>query len=91
MQLRHRTKQRRTVARGGSPWTAFPPASAPFAILFYYGFTVIACAIYFRRELFASARDFLLAGVVPLAGGLIMAAVFVRTLERPVEHAPAHL
>jgi amino acid transporter len=52
-----------------------------FLILFYYGFTGIACVIYFRRELWASARNLILAGIVPLAGGLIMAAVFVKAFH----------
>jgi amino acid transporter len=50
-----------------------------FAILFYYGFTGIACAIYFRRELFKSWHRALLVGLVPLAGGLGMAYVFVKS------------
>ena len=38
-----------------------------FAICFYYGFTGLACIIYFRRELFKSVRNFLLAGVAAAA------------------------
>ncbi|HYB26914.1 MAG TPA: APC family permease [Solirubrobacteraceae bacterium] len=49
-----------------------------FAVCFYYGFTGIACAFYFRRELFKSARNFFLAGVVPLLGGLMMGYVGVK-------------
>ncbi|HZS23636.1 MAG TPA: APC family permease [Gaiellaceae bacterium] len=49
-----------------------------FAIAFYYGFTGLACAWYFRRQLFRSVRAFLLAGLLPLAGGVLMAAVFVK-------------
>jgi amino acid transporter len=49
-----------------------------FAICFYYGFTGLACAWYFRKELFKSVRGFFLAGVLPLLGGLLMAAVFVK-------------
>lgn len=43
-----------------------------FPICFYYGFTGIACAVYYRRELFKSLRKFLLLGLAPLAGGLIL-------------------
>ncbi len=43
-----------------------------FAVCFYYGFTGIACAVYFRKDLFKSVRNFLLAGLIPLAGGLIL-------------------
>jgi amino acid transporter len=46
-----------------------------FAICFYYGFTGIACAVYFRRELFKSVRTFLLVGLVPLAGGLMLLTI----------------
>jgi amino acid transporter len=43
-----------------------------FPICFYYGFTGIACAVYYRKELFKSVRNFLLLGVGPLAGGLML-------------------
>ena len=43
-----------------------------FAVCFYYGFTGIACAVYFRKELFKSLRNFLFAGLVPLVGGVLM-------------------
>ena len=49
-----------------------------FAVCFYYGFTGLACAVYFRRDLFKSARNFLLAGVVPVAGGIMMGYVGVK-------------
>jgi amino acid transporter len=49
-----------------------------FPICFYYGYTGIACAIYYRRELTRSARNFLLLGVGPLAGGLILWGVGVK-------------
>ncbi len=37
-------------------------------IAFYYGLTGVACAIYWRKELFASAKNFLFIGVAPLVG-----------------------
>ncbi len=43
-----------------------------FAVCFYYGFTGLACAVYFRRDLFKSLRNFLLAGLLPFAGGLML-------------------
>jgi amino acid transporter len=49
-----------------------------FAILFYYGFTGLACAIYFRRELFKSWRRALLVGLVPFLGFAAMAYIFVK-------------
>jgi amino acid transporter len=46
-----------------------------FPIVFYYGWTGIACAIYYRRELTESLRKFLLLGLGPVLGGLILWAV----------------
>jgi amino acid transporter len=57
-----------------------------FAILFYYGFTGLACVIYFRRELFKSVRRAIFVGLVPLAGFGGMAYVFVKsfvTVSKP--------
>ena len=50
-----------------------------FAILFYYGFTGLACAIYYRHELFKGAHRFILVGLVPLAGFGGMTYVFVKS------------
>ena len=47
-----------------------------FAICFYYGFTGLACIIYFRHEITRSVRNFLLAGVVPFLGFVILALIF---------------
>jgi amino acid transporter len=49
-----------------------------FAVCFYYGFTGVACAVYFRKQLFKSARNFFLAGLVPLVGGLMMGYIAVK-------------
>ncbi len=49
-----------------------------FAVCFYYGFTGLACVIYFRRELFRSVRNFLLVGVVPLLGFLMLGYIFIK-------------
>ena len=49
-----------------------------FPIVFYYGFTGIACAWFFRRELKTSFRHFMLLGLVPVVGGLSMWAVGVK-------------
>ncbi len=43
-------------------------------IAFYYGLTGFACAWYYRRTLTSSVRDFLMRGVLPVLGGLIMYA-----------------
>ena len=52
-----------------------------FAIAFYYGLTGLASVVYFRREILRSPRHFLLAGVVPLAGFALMAALFVKAFH----------
>jgi amino acid transporter len=49
-----------------------------FPICFYYGFTGVACPIYFRKELGRSARNLLLLGVGPLLGGLILWGVGIK-------------
>ncbi|MFZ0341295.1 MAG: APC family permease [Gaiellaceae bacterium] len=49
-----------------------------FAVCFYYGFTGLACGWYFRRELFKSVRGFVLAGLIPVLGGLMMGFIFVK-------------
>jgi amino acid transporter len=52
-----------------------------FAVCFYYGFTGLCCAWYYRRDLFKSVRLFVLVGLVPLAGGGLMFAVFARAFD----------
>jgi amino acid transporter len=49
-------------------------------ICFYYALTAFACAWYFRRELTGSVRDVLFKGVFPVLGGVLLTAVFVKTL-----------
>jgi amino acid transporter len=51
-----------------------------FPICFYYGFTGIACAVYYRHELGKSARNLILLGLAPLAGGLMLFGVFVKAM-----------
>jgi amino acid transporter len=53
-------------------------AALGFAVCFYYGFTGLACAMYFRRELFKSVRNFVLAGLIPVVGGIMMAYIGVK-------------
>jgi amino acid transporter len=52
-----------------------------FAICFYYGFTGIACAVYFRRDLFKSVRNFLFAGLIPLVGGLMLFGIAYKAFD----------
>jgi amino acid transporter len=49
-------------------------------IAFYYGITGFACAIYYRRELTRSVKNFFFIGVLPVAGGLMLTAVLVKSL-----------
>ena len=48
-------------------------------IAFYYGITGFACAIFYRRELTKSAKHFLMMGVAPVAGGLMLTYALVRS------------
>lgn len=54
-------------------------ASIGLLIAFYYGLTGFACAWYFRRELTSSGKDFLLKGLLPFLGGLILLGAFIRS------------
>ncbi len=49
-----------------------------FPICFYYGFTGFACPIYYRHELRKSPRNFLLLGVGPMIGGLMLFGVGIK-------------
>jgi len=49
-----------------------------FMIAFYYGITGLACAWYYRKAIFRSGRNFVFAGLLPLAGFAMLAFVFVR-------------
>jgi amino acid transporter len=51
-----------------------------FPICFYYGFTGVACPIYYRHELRKSARNFLLLGAGPLIGGLMLWGVGLKAM-----------
>jgi amino acid transporter len=54
-------------------------AALGLMIAFYYGLTGFACVIYYRRELFNSARNFVMIGVLPLLGGLMLLAILVKS------------
>ncbi|MGI8573736.1 MAG: APC family permease [Solirubrobacteraceae bacterium] len=49
-----------------------------FSVCFYYGFTGLACAVYYHRELFKSARNFVFAGLIPVVGGGMMAYIAIK-------------
>jgi amino acid transporter len=54
-------------------------------IAFYYGLTGFACIWYYRRTLTSSFRNFIMRGLFPLAGGLMLTAVFVYGLYNFVQ------
>lgn len=49
-------------------------------IAFYYALTGIACAVYYRRELTKSVKNFFFIGVGPLVGAAILAYLFYRAI-----------
>lgn len=51
--------------------------SVGLMIAFYYGLTGFACAWFYRKDLTKSLRNLVMRGLVPLAGALILTAVFV--------------
>ena len=48
-------------------------------IAFYYALTGVACAVYYRRELTKSVKNFLFIGVGPLVGAAILGYLFVKS------------
>jgi amino acid transporter len=88
---RHLTPDVSTLAMGAISlvWTIFiinvsqnvlgdSISALGFQIAFYYGLTGFACAIFYRRELTKSFRNFFMAGVVPFVGGLILTGIFAK-------------
>jgi amino acid transporter len=67
-----------------------------FPICFYYGWTGVACPVYYRRELSKSVRNFVLVGLGPLIGGLMLFGVGIKAAfyygeSKNVESAPLHI
>jgi amino acid transporter len=54
-------------------------AALGLMIAFYYGITGFACTIYYRREIGRSLKTFLLIGVGPTLGGLMLFGIFVKS------------
>ncbi len=54
-------------------------AALGLMIAFYYALTGFACIVYYRRELFKSAKNLLLVGVAPLIGSLALTGLFVKS------------
>jgi amino acid transporter len=58
--------------------------SLSLTIAFYYGITGFACVVYYRKHLFRSVKNFVMLGVLPFAGGLILFGVMYKAI---VEYA----
>jgi hypothetical protein len=50
-------------------------------IAFYYALNGFACAIYYRKELTKSAKNFFFQGVGPVVGGLMLGYLFFRGID----------
>jgi amino acid transporter len=56
-------------------------AAVGLMIAFYYGLTGFACVWYYRKTLTKNPRDFLMRGVIPLLGGLILLGAFLKACQ----------
>jgi amino acid transporter len=52
-------------------------AAVGLLIAFYYGLTGFACAWFYRRTMWSSARNVLMQGVLPVAGGTLLVGAFL--------------
>jgi amino acid transporter len=59
-------------------------------ITFYLGITGVACVIYFRKALFNNLRTFLLAGLGPALGAIMMGYIFVRSAKDQFDAANSY-
>jgi amino acid transporter len=50
------------------------------AIAVYYGLSGISCIVYFRRWLLKSVKNFVLMGLLPGLGGVVLLYVFIKTV-----------
>jgi amino acid transporter len=61
------------------------------AIAVYYGLSGISCVLYFRRWIMTSVKNFVLIGVLPLTGGVILLYVFVKTVSDNIGSGGDHV
>jgi amino acid transporter len=54
--------------------------SLSLTIAFYYGITGFACVVYYRRHLLDSIKNFVMIGVLPFVGGLILTWVLIKAV-----------
>jgi amino acid transporter len=57
-------------------------AALSLMIAFYYAFSGIACAVYYRRELSKSAKNLLFMGIAPLAGAAMLIYLFIESARQ---------
>jgi amino acid transporter len=65
---------------GGGNVLSWSILSVGVMISYYYGQTGFACAIYYRRYLFKSVKNFVFVGVLPLIGGITLGWLFVQSI-----------
>ena len=65
---------------GGNP-IADAVSAIGLYIAFYYGLTAFSCAWYYRSTLTSSARNLWMRGILPVAGGVIMYAAGIYSLQ----------
>jgi amino acid transporter len=65
-------------------------AALGFLIAFYYGLTGFACAWYYRHQLTRDARTFVMVGVAPVLGGLILFFLFGKAVQYYGQKANAY-
>ncbi len=54
--------------------------SLALTIAFYYGITGFACVIFYRKHLLDSVKNFVMIGVLPFIGGLILTWVLIKAV-----------
>ncbi|MFB8244653.1 APC family permease [Streptomyces sp. NPDC055952] len=59
-------------------------------IAFYYALTGVACAVYYRRQLTRSVRDFVLIGLGPLIGAGLLAWLLVESVTDMADPANSY-
>ncbi len=55
-------------------------AAVGLAIAVYYGLSGVSCIVFFRRHLLKSVRHFVMIGVLPAIGGVVLLYVFGKTV-----------
>ena len=60
-------------------------AALGIMICWYYGITAFACVWYFKDDLFANAHNIVFRLIFPLIGGLVLATVFVISVEESMD------